>query len=260
MPALCGFSAPVYKPAMQPELQHVIDKCYAAFASYPPPRVLDASPARDAAAILATLTSAPLRELSGERLGSYGGWAMTTVGDVNDYKHFLPRILELALGDQGRHGLDPPIIAGKLNYGGWQGWPPEEQSPVSALFAAAWRHGLEQHPDELDPGGWLSGIAIIGGDLDAALAAWLASPSPNATLQLAKFFHGDAEQLVKEKANRGFWDNAGDAAIETMRRWLLSEPVMDRLLFAAGTVAPQDEWRIDHALLVLDALTPANSR
>ena len=27
MPALCGFSAPVYKPAMRPELQHVIDKC-----------------------------------------------------------------------------------------------------------------------------------------------------------------------------------------------------------------------------------------
>jgi len=244
---------------MQPELHDLIDRCYAAFASYPPPRVLDASPARDAAAILATLTSAPLRELTAEQLGPYGGWAMTTVGDVTEYKHFLPRILELAIDAEPWLGLDPPIIAGKLNYGGWPGWPAEERSPVSALFAAAWKHGLEQHPDELDPDVWLCGIAIIGGDLDAALAAWLASPSPNATLQLAEFFRGDAEQLVKEKANRGFWDRAGDAAIETMRRWLLSEPVVDRLLFAAGTVAPQDEWRIDHALLVLDALTPANS-
>ena len=239
-------------------MQDAIDKCYAAFASYPPPRVLDASPARDAVAILATLTSAPLRALTGEQLGPYGGWAMTTVGDAADYKHFLPRILELAVNAEPWLGLDPPTIAGKLTYGGWQGWPPEERSPVGALFATAWKHGLEQHPDELDPKGWLCGLVIVDGDLDAALAAWLASPSPNATLQLAEFFRGDAERLFSDRANRNFWEGAGDAAIERMRHWLLSEPVVDRLLFAAGTVAPQDEWRIDHALLVLDALTPAS--
>ncbi|WP_292341355.1 hypothetical protein [Mesorhizobium sp.] len=48
---------------MQPELQRLIDDCYAAFASDPPPRSLHASPLRDAVA-------APLRELTGEQLGS----------------------------------------------------------------------------------------------------------------------------------------------------------------------------------------------
>lgn len=48
----------------------LIDDCYAAFAPYPPPRNLHASPLRDPVAILETLTSAPLRELTGEQIGS----------------------------------------------------------------------------------------------------------------------------------------------------------------------------------------------
>ncbi|AZO47747.1 MAG: hypothetical protein EOS54_09995 [Mesorhizobium sp.] len=236
-----------------PELQRLIDDCYDAFAPCPPPRVLRASPLRDPVAILKTLTSAPLRELTGEQIGPYAGWAITTVGDVADYKHFLPRILELAVFDQRWHGLDPPIIASKLSRGGWRTWPRDERAAVQALFAGAWRHGFEQHPDDGDPTGWLCGIAIAGGDLDAALEAWLSSTSANAALHLAEFFGSDAERLIKEKANRNFWNDAGDDTIEKMRRWLLSEPVLDRLLSAS--VRPEEQWRIDSALLILDAVT-----
>jgi hypothetical protein len=242
---------------MRPELQYLIDDCYEAFAPYPRPRVLHASPLRDPAAILKELTSAPLRDLAGEQIGPYAGWAMTTVGDVDDYKHFLPRILELAIDATPRLGLDPRIISGKLKYGQWQTWPGIERAAVHSLFAAAWRHGLEQHPDELDPSEWLNGIVLIEGDLEAALEAWLSSPSPNATLQLAEFVGSDAEKLFSDRANRDFWEGAGEAAIERMRRWLLSEPVADRLLSGSGAAAPEDEWRIDRALMVLDALSPA---
>jgi len=242
----------MYKAGMQ--LQHLIDDCYEVFASYPPPRVLDASPARDPVAIVKTLTSVPLRELTGEQLDPYAGWAMTTVGDAADYKHFLPRILELAVFDRRWHGLDPPIIAGKMNYGGWQTWPPEEQTVVGALFAGACRHGFEQHPDEFDPCGWLCGIAIIGGNLDAALEAWLSSASPNAVLQLVDFFRNNAEQLIGDRSDGNFCGGAGDAAIASMRRWLLSEKMLDLLL--AAKVRVEDQWRLDHALLVLNAVTP----
>ncbi|RAZ90409.1 hypothetical protein DPM33_12850 [Mesorhizobium hawassense] len=243
-----------------PELQDVIDDCYEAFASYRPPRWLDAPPYRDPAAILATLSSAPLRQLTSDQLGPYASWAMTTVGGEDDYKHFLPRILELAIGDQSHPGIDPPAIAGKLRYGGWPTWSVEERAAVQAVFAGAWRYALKQHPDDYDPERWLNGIALIDSDLDAALAAWLSSPSPNATLQLAEFFRGTAERLFSDRANRDFWQGAGDEAIETMRRWLPSEPVVDRLLSAGGTVGSGDEWRIDQALLALNALSPARPR
>ncbi|TIW25726.1 MAG: hypothetical protein E5V63_16475 [Mesorhizobium sp.] len=70
---------------------------------------------------------------------------------------------------------------------------------------------------------------------------------------MAEFFGSDAERLIKEKANRNFWNDAGDDTIEKMRRWLLSEPVLDRLLSAS--VRPEEQWRIDSALLILDAVT-----
>ena len=78
--------------------------------------------------------------------------------------------------------------------------------------------------------------------------------------QLAEFFRGDVERLFGDRANRNFWQGAGDAVIETMRRWLLSDPVVNQLLAASDTVSPDDEWRIDQALLVLNALNPARPR
>ena len=60
---------------------------------------MEASPLRDAREILMVLSAVPLRELTGEQVGPYSGWAMTTVGNERDYRHFLPRILELAVVD-----------------------------------------------------------------------------------------------------------------------------------------------------------------
>jgi hypothetical protein len=245
---------------MPAELQEAIDNCYAVFAFYRPPRRLEAPPYRDPAAILDTLSSAPLRNLTADQLGPYAFWAMTTVGDVDDYRHFLPRILELAISDNSHPGIDPPAIAGKLRYAGCPTWPDKERAAVQAIFAKAWHYGLKQHPDDYDPQRWLNGIALIDGDLDAALAAWLSSPSSNATLQLAEFFRGDVERLFGDRANRNFWQGAGDAVIETMRRWLLSDPVVNRLLAASDTVGSEDEWRIERALLVLSALSPTRPR
>lgn len=41
------------------------------------------------------LFSKPLNELNQDDLSRYTGKAMTTWGNANDYKHFLPRIFEL---------------------------------------------------------------------------------------------------------------------------------------------------------------------
>lgn len=237
-------------------LQKRIDDCYAVFAAYPRPRTLNAAPTRDPRTLLATLTSAPLHALTPEQLGPYAGWAMTTVGDVDDYRHFLPRILELATVGQGWLGLDPPFIAGKLGYAGWPTWPPDERKAVLALFAEAWRAGLREHPDEVDPSGWISAIALLGGDLDAALAAWLSTPGPNAALHLAAFFQGEAESLIRKPRNVAYWGNVDEDAIERMQRWLRGEEPRRLLLWAKALVEPKDEWLLDSALLVANAVTP----
>jgi hypothetical protein len=63
----------------------------------------------------ARIHSRPLRSLSGDDLGRYAFKAMTTWGNERDFRHFLPRILELLVSND----LDPPteVVLGKLAYG-----------------------------------------------------------------------------------------------------------------------------------------------
>src|SRR5690348_4317961 len=113
-----------------PALSEAIEGAYAKFAAYGRPSKLETSPLRDPKAILATLTGAPLRELTGKQIGPYAGWALTTVGSVQDYKHFLPRILEQAVLAPEWMGTQPQVIAARLKRALWRGWPVSEQAAV----------------------------------------------------------------------------------------------------------------------------------
>ncbi|RWM16652.1 MAG: hypothetical protein E5X53_20780 [Mesorhizobium sp.] len=130
------------------ELAGAVERVYDVFASYPPPRLLHSSPIEDAEAIFRAVSSDKLRQLSGEKLGTYAGSAIWTVGDVDDYRHFLPRVLELAIQGEPSMGFDANVIAAKLEKTSWRDWPSEEQQAVEALFQAAWRKTLTKHPDK----------------------------------------------------------------------------------------------------------------
>lgn len=245
---------------MQPEdqLQRLINDCYAAFASYPRPHAMHASPLRDPLALLKTLSSAPLRELTGEQIGPYAGYALTTVGDVDDYKHFLPRILEQAVHEPQWMGTDPPIIAQRLKRGKWLDWPVHEQAAIRALFAGAWSQALQEDPDEEEADSWICGIACLDLDLAAMLEKWLAAPSINASLQLANFMQTGAKFVFEnDTAERAYWSYVDKAKIHQMRRWLLGPPVHQRLLAARGLTPPSHLWLVEKALEGLADFRPA---
>lgn len=101
-------------------LDDAVERLYQAFAGQGPPTRLYASPLRDSEAILRALRSAPLRVLGGEQVLPYAGWAMTTVDGPDTYRHFLPRILELALDNPPHVGAEPDVIAGKLDHRGME--------------------------------------------------------------------------------------------------------------------------------------------
>src|SRR4051812_42391608 len=114
------------------ELREAIGQVYAAFAGIACPRRLVASPLRDADAILGALTSAPLAVLPDAALAPYSRAAITTVGTEQDFRYFLPRILELAASDRNWTGAEPPVIADRIGRTGWLKWPPAERAPVAA--------------------------------------------------------------------------------------------------------------------------------
>jgi hypothetical protein len=79
-----------------------------------------------------------LNDLSLDDLTLYYFKALTTWGGVNDFKHFLPRILDLLANDTDT--IDVLIIFEKLKYAEWSTWDEKEQVAVKAFLLAWWRY------------------------------------------------------------------------------------------------------------------------
>ncbi|MBH0014548.1 hypothetical protein I6F66_21105, partial [Pseudoalteromonas sp. NZS100_1] len=64
------------------------------------------------------LLATPLREISGMALWRYVSGAFLTVGDEQDFRYLLPRILDVSVSDPA-NANNPEIVLGKLSLAGW---------------------------------------------------------------------------------------------------------------------------------------------
>lgn len=80
--------------------------------------------------VVKKLYSKPLKELGIDDLAYYHGSALCTWGDIEHYKHFLPRILELYSFKRNYALVDLSEIYNKLEYAKWTEW---EQNEIDAL-------------------------------------------------------------------------------------------------------------------------------
>ncbi len=93
------------------------------------------------------LTRKGLRDLQPHDLDHYAFKAITTWGNVENYKYFLPRILELSLTNveaQGLPGFDIHVILSKLARigDGEEIWPVKERSALGSFLLLLWSHFL----------------------------------------------------------------------------------------------------------------------
>lgn len=239
------------------DLREAIADVYRVFARYPMPSSLDASPVQDIDEIKKNLSSAPLERLSSDAIGLFAMCAMTTVGDVAEYKHFLPRIIDLACqGGHGQPGLDPELIASKLDYGDWRSWPAGEKAALDRVYDRAWGRARLLHPDQEEAEDWLCGNAIIGNRLDDGLQAWITDPTPDSMVQLANFLMG-ADSIAEAI---GFWGIVPRETRCQIVDWLSSDAVEAALTEAVSYVAESDLWRFDSIDASISLLKQAHWR
>lgn len=234
----------------EPDLQIALDAAYAAFGHCRRPDALDAAPGRDPKRILADLTARPLSELTADDLGGYMGWAMTTVGGVGEYKHFLPRILELAVQGPARVHLggDSQSLARKMAYGRFDTWSADERAAIVAVFDAAWRQALRVPLYEEAAEDWLRGLIQLGEHVQARLAAWLATDAPLAGLHLADAVNTEIFRRGDARLPFGFGNEY--AVYETYSVWLAGPAVRARLERLILEIDGEEEetWRLQQAL------------
>lgn len=92
------------------------------------------------------LVTIPRHELDREILSPYADEAVHVLGDIDDYRYFLPRLLELSAQGWDSVLLGPELLIGRLTYAAWADWPPEESSAVRRFLLAMWRQTLAEHP------------------------------------------------------------------------------------------------------------------
>lgn len=233
----------------EPQLQAALDAVYAAFSGYARPKALEAAPTRNPKRMLARLSSRNLADLTSDDINGYMGWAMTTVGGVTDYKHFLPRILELAVQGpaRGHMGGDPESLARKIAYGEFASWSADERAAIMIAFDAAWRQALSTSIEEEESEGWLRGLVVLGEPIQTRLTAWLETSAPLAGLHLADAVC--SEIFRRETASPPFGLDNEYAVYEAYSAWLAGDAVRERLeCFAVEIYRGEEAWRLQRAL------------
>ena len=231
-------------PVPTPALKTSIDYLYRVFERYPLRQHIDGCPCGCLPADAAeALHAAPLRGLTEQHLSRFTMKTMTTWGDEVDFKHFLPRLLELIAHDE--LSLLETLLR-KLAYGQWWFWPDQEVAAVVTFLHAWWEDVLirDSLPDPWGP--WevatvLQGLAQAEHDLTPYLTCWAELDTASAAQHLAAFVLSEAEGLVQRQLQGAYWTNQALQAQQVVR-WLLDAQQQARLE-AAAHEQTDVEWR-----------------
>ncbi|MET7464993.1 hypothetical protein [Nonomuraea sp. NPDC005501] len=140
-----------------PHARTALDHLYETFARHPLPEhtvVCDHCVSPD---VVRAARTGPLRSLGAEVLEPYA-WNHGTWGDEADFKHYLPRLLELLITEEMDGWFVAPDLAARTARA-WTGWPDDEREAVVAAVGAWWQVTLSAYPREL---GAPELIALIG--------------------------------------------------------------------------------------------------
>lgn len=182
---------------------------------------------------VATLQTKPMQQLLAGDLGSYCNSAIWTWGDAADFKHFLPRILEMLCAL--RHETDIASVLGKLEVAGWSDWEPEEQSAVREYLHAWWRE-INTGPLSDTPEIMATLIDCLP-DHEALLDVW---DRPGAVLQnMVDFIFEESNRIINER-RIWFVKIENPEFPDTYRRWLCSAALRRRLEQAFWEYADSD--------------------
>jgi hypothetical protein len=169
------------------------------------------------------LASIPLHELTIAHLDQYAFKAMTTWGRERHFKHFLPRLLELAFEDYLGFSF-PEVLLGKLAYAKWTAWPVPEREAVRNFLDSFWLHQLHSpgdFPTDERIRTALGGLAESCDSIMRYLAGWPSERAPLPALHLAQLVSDSADEIMTA-GSVALWEKPTPHSSELVT-WLSSD-------------------------------------
>ncbi|MDP9387380.1 MAG: hypothetical protein M3Q48_05480 [Actinomycetota bacterium] len=244
---------------MGPELQQAVTELYAAFADYPRPAFIEGceccwggdgalqlheGEVRGSVRVPAPGGSRPLHALAPTEISNVAAEVPFTGGTLEVFKHYLPRIFEIAAGD-GFDWPDLEVVVERINLDEkvgcrpWAQWPQDEQAALRRFLRALWRERLaNEAPDDdgcaVDAA--LCAVALVEPTLEWYLEEWLRFDRPAVSLNFERFLQRNLRSIAKGKIGNAFWhtDSAtANANSGELMAWIKSEQTLQSVGDAA---------------------------
>ena len=212
------------------ELLDSIENLYRTFKRYRPSEGFHSCSHCVSETADAELKEKSLSELTCNDIGRYAFKAMTTWGTVEDFKHFLPRILDLIVTNDD-FPIDIEVAIGKLAYGEWRSWPAKERIAIEQFLEAWWKNVLSRPlsdstlslADEV-----LCSLAQVNEDIESYLAHWDSRSDIESSLHLAAFVDWNFNSIYAEdRIDGAFWEK--EITMRQAVEWLRRPATRERL-------------------------------
>lgn len=138
--------------------------------------------------------SKPLRDLEADDIGFYNAKAMTTWGNVENYKHFLPRIIEIYKEGKGKGWIDLDTIHNKLEHANWKEWEEEEQKQINKFVEIDWKELVNKSENKIWIGDFESYLNYF--NFEELFKMWEFPENKIALKNFVEFFYMNGNEIL----------------------------------------------------------------
>lgn len=170
-----------------------IEELYSVFDPYKLTGKMDACPCCISKEKEIELYSKPLRQLEENDMVFYLRKAMTTWGSSSNFKHFLPRFLDIySKRPSVLIELDDILI--KLEYAEWKNWNENEQKALIDFVAADWNNHVNGSVNEIAISDMHVYLSFL--DFDRMLELWAFPFNKTALRNFVTFFYHSGNAIL----------------------------------------------------------------
>ena len=233
------------KVKMTPALKTAIESLYSTFSPYPLRPTIEGCSHCVSAEDQKKLSSKALNLMEAEDISRYAWKAMTTWGEVEDFKHFLPRLLELIATTGIKY--DSSVVLGKLEYAKWNDWDQTEKDAIRSFVLAWWAESVTKEVGLLVD---FIELYTLLGDIDPLLDCWVINFEDQSFRNLVWFIQLNYYYLLGKKS---YFKEFDPASIHKLLSWIIEKKgLLEQGFYHFETTDPEFAQKISDTLYLLD--------
>lgn len=231
---------------MTPALKTAIANLYVTFSHYPFRPEIDGCPHCIFAEDQKKLAAKALNLMESEDISRYSWKAMTTWGEVEDFKHFLPRLFELIATTGLAYGHE--VVLGKLEYAKWNDWEQAEKDAIRSFLLAWWRESLTKKEK------WgllqIKDLYPFFGDVAPFLERWSIDINDHSFRNLIHFILSNYHELIERKSH---FKEFAPESINKLLSWIVAKKdLFEQGFYHFEATDPEFAQKISDTLYMLD--------